>query len=54
MTGYGMDDPSLIPVRGRTFFLWPLHPDRLWGIPSFLSNEYRGPFPEVKHNRTGA
>jgi len=33
------------PGRGWEFFSWPLHSDRLWGPPSFLSNRYRVLFP---------
>jgi hypothetical protein len=38
-TGY-----ELVPVRSRIFST-PRRPDRFWGPPSLLSNEYRGPFP---------
>jgi hypothetical protein len=30
------------------FFSLSLHPDWLWGLPSFLSNGYWGSFPRVK------
>jgi hypothetical protein len=38
-------DRGSIPGRGKGFFLYPLCSDRLWGLPSLLSNEYRGSFP---------
>jgi hypothetical protein len=31
--------------RGWTFFSSPPRPDRLWDLPSLLSNGYRGHFP---------
>jgi hypothetical protein len=37
-------DRGSITDRG-SFFFWPLHPDRLWGPPSLLSNGYQGFFP---------
>jgi hypothetical protein len=30
-----------VPVVSRFFFSSPRHPDRLWGPPNLLSNEYR-------------
>jgi hypothetical protein len=47
-TGYVLDGPVSIPVTAR-FFSPPQRPDRLWGLPSLLSNGYRGALsPEVK------
>jgi hypothetical protein len=37
-TGYGMDDPGSNPDGGEIF---PTCPDRPWGPPSLLYNEYR-------------
>jgi hypothetical protein len=45
VSDYGLDDRGSIPGRGRGIFFSPLHPDRLWGPPSLLSNGYRGSFP---------
>jgi hypothetical protein len=45
-TGYGVDDRGVgvrVPVGSRIFSS-PSRPDRLWGLPSLLSNEYRGLF----------
>jgi hypothetical protein len=42
VSDYGLDDRGSIPDRGRGFFLQPLSPDWLWGLPSLLSNGYRG------------
>jgi hypothetical protein len=33
------------PRRGKRRFSALQHPDRLWVLPSLLSNGYRGPFP---------
>jgi hypothetical protein len=33
------------PDRGWEFFSSALHPDRLWGPLSLLSNGFQGPFP---------
>jgi hypothetical protein len=35
---------GLIPCRGKRFLSSPLLPDRSWGPPRLLSNEFRGPF----------
>jgi hypothetical protein len=40
--GYGLG--VLVPI-GASIFSSPLHPDRLWGPPSLLSNGYRRLFP---------
>jgi hypothetical protein len=47
VTGYGLNDRGVgvrVPEWSRIFFS-PRHPDRIWGSPKFLSNEYRGLFP---------
>jgi hypothetical protein len=36
--GYGRDS---IPGRGKRFFSFPQSSDRLWGLPSLLSNGYQ-------------
>jgi hypothetical protein len=50
-TGYGLDDRGVgvwIPIGSRIFFS-PQGLDRLWGPPSLLTVEYRGPLsPGVK------
>jgi hypothetical protein len=46
-TGYGTDNRGVgvrIPVRSRIFSS-RRHPDRLWGLPGLLSDEYWGLFP---------
>jgi hypothetical protein len=46
-TAYGLDDGGVgvqVPVGSRMFSS-PHRPDRLWGLPSLLSNGYRGLFP---------
>jgi hypothetical protein len=46
-TGYGLDDGGVgvrVPVGSRIFYS-PRRPDRFWGPPSLLSNEYLGLFP---------
>jgi hypothetical protein len=48
-TGYGLDDRRVgvrVPVGARIFSS-PRRPDRFWGLPSVLSNGYRGLFPRV-------
>jgi hypothetical protein len=42
--GYGLDDRGSIPGRGWEFFSSTPCPERLWGLPSLLSNGYRGLF----------
>jgi hypothetical protein len=45
---YGLDDPGSIPGMAR-FVFSPQRPDRLWGLPSLLSNGYQGALsPGVK------
>jgi hypothetical protein len=48
--GYGLDERGLIPIRGKilVFFSFPQRPNRLRGLPSLLSNGYRGSFSVVK------
>jgi hypothetical protein len=49
-TGYGLDDGGVgvrVPVGAR-IFPSPCRPDRSCGLPSLLSNGYRGIFPESK------
>jgi hypothetical protein len=36
-----------VPVGSR-ILIFPLRPDRLWGPPNLLSNDYRGLSPGVK------
>jgi hypothetical protein len=46
-TGYGLDNRGVgvrVPEGARNFSS-PRRPDRLWGPPSLLSNEYRWHFP---------
>jgi hypothetical protein len=46
-TGYGLDDQGVgvrVPVGAR-IITFPCLPDRLWGLPSLLSNWYRKFFP---------
>jgi hypothetical protein len=51
MSGYRLENRA-IEVRSlaeaKGFFLLPLCPDRLWGLPSLLHNGYWGFFPEAK------
>jgi hypothetical protein len=49
-TGYGQDDRGVgvrVPVGSR-IFSFPLSPCRFWGLPSLLSNGYRGFIPRGK------
>jgi hypothetical protein len=41
-------DQGSIPDRGKRFFSFPQRPDRLWGLPSLLSNGYLSSFPGRK------
>jgi hypothetical protein len=44
VTSYGLDGGRVgvrVPVRSRIFSS-PRRPDRFWGPPNLLSNEYRG------------
>jgi hypothetical protein len=41
-TDYGLDDSCSSPDRGKRFISFPQRPDRVWGLPSLLSNSYRG------------
>jgi hypothetical protein len=46
-TGYGLDDRDVgvwVPLWSRIFSS-PRRPDRLWGSPNLLYNEYQGPSP---------
>jgi hypothetical protein len=63
-TGYGMDDWEVgvrVPV-GSSMFSSPRRPDRLWGPPNLLSDEYRRalspgvkrPGREADHSPTNA
>jgi hypothetical protein len=50
VTGYRWDDGKVgvrVPVGSRIFSS-PRRPERLWGSPSLLSNEYRALSPKVK------
>jgi hypothetical protein len=42
--GYGVDDRDVgVQVQvGSRIFSSPRRPDRLWGLPSLISNEYGG------------
>jgi hypothetical protein len=44
-TGYELDGRGSIPVTVKIFFSSPQRPDRIWDLPSLLSNGYRGLFP---------
>jgi hypothetical protein len=41
-TGYGLVDQGSISGKGKRSFSSPQRPDRHWGLPSLLSNKYRG------------
>jgi hypothetical protein len=46
-TDYGLDGQEVgvrVPVGVRSFSS-PRHPGRLWNLPNFISNGYRGHFP---------
>jgi hypothetical protein len=45
--GYGLDGRGSIPDRSKRLFSSPQSLDRLCGPPSFLSNGYRGLFPQA-------
>jgi hypothetical protein len=50
-SGYGLDNRAIevrSPAEAKGFLFYPLCPDRLWGLPRFLCNGYRGPFPRGK------
>jgi hypothetical protein len=49
-TGYGLDDWEIgVPVPvGSRIITSPCRPDRLWGPPNLLYNEYRELFPGGK------
>jgi hypothetical protein len=42
-TVYELNEPNAISINER-FFSCPQRPDRLWGLPSLLSNGYWGSF----------
>jgi hypothetical protein len=51
VSGYWLDDRAIqvrSPAEAKGFFLLPLCPDQLWGLPSLLYNGYRGSFPGGK------
>jgi hypothetical protein len=48
-----MEDPVSFPVSA-IFLFSPQGPDRLWGLPSLLTNGYCRPFPGVKQPGTEA
>ena len=49
-TRYGLDGPGIESPCGRDFLTLP---DRPWGPPSLLYNEYRVSFPGVKRPGRG-
>jgi hypothetical protein len=46
VSDYGLEDRG--SIRGRGFFLYPLHPDRLWGPTQPPIQWIPGPFPGGK------
>jgi hypothetical protein len=44
--GYGLETKGSIPEAVKKFLSSPQCPDRLQGLPSLLSNEYRERFPQ--------
>ena len=46
--GCGLEDLVSIPGRRKEFSSSSKHPDRLWGIPSFLSKGNLSSFPGIK------
>lgn len=48
---YGLDDSGSIPGRDKRVFLYPLGPDRLWGVPNFYPMGTGVFLPGVKRGR---